>query len=53
MLVLKVVQAKHKVELDRLTDDLERKYWDNVSEMKETLSERHDQVLLLSILELR
>ena len=44
---------KHKLELDRLTDDLERKHRESVSEMKETLSERHDQVLLLSILELR
>ena len=40
------MQAKHKLELDRLSDDLERKHRDNVSEMKETLSERHDQVLL-------
>lgn len=42
------MQAKHKLEMDRLTDDMERKHKENVNELKETLSDRHEQVTLFS-----
>ena len=44
---LETMQAKHKLELDRLTDDMGRKHKEKLNEVKGTLSEKHDQVEIL------
>lgn len=43
-LAIESMQAKHKLELDKVKDDLDRKHREKVLEIKDSLGDSHDQV---------
>ncbi|KAL4228939.1 hypothetical protein ACF0H5_011979 [Mactra antiquata] len=44
-LTIETMQSRHKLELDRIKDDLDRKHRDKVQEMKDDLHVNHDKEL--------
>ena len=41
---IETLQAKHKLELDKIKDDLDRKHREKVLEVKDELGDNHDMV---------